>query len=133
LTSDQNRARELVREGNVLLEAGDYEMALADYFEAAALDPDLYMATYNVAVVYVKTKDWDKALYNLRVLTAREPDRVDAWFLAAKVNAILEDYPSMYDDLEQAVKLDPGLKAEARKDGAFAAVKDERRFIEVTE
>jgi tetratricopeptide (TPR) repeat protein len=133
LTSDRNRARELVREGNGLLEEGDYEMALANYFEAAALDPDLYMATYNVAVVYVKTKDWDKALYNLRVLTAREPDRADGWFLAAKVNAIIEDYPSMYDDLERAVELDPGLKAEARKDGAFAAVKDERRFIEITE
>lgn len=131
LTSDENRARELVREGNELLEAGDYELALVKYFEAGALDPDLYTAKYNVAVVYVKTKEWDKALYNIRVLTAAEPNRAEGWFLAAKVNAVLKDYTSMYDDLMHAVELDRALKAEARKDGAFAAVRDDPEFVEL--
>lgn len=131
LTSDQNRARELVREGNELLEAGEYELALVKYFEAAALDPELYTAKYNVAVVYVKTKEWDKALYNLRVLTADEQNRAEGWFLAAKVNAILKDYTSMYDDLKHAAELDPALKAEARKDGAFASVKNDPEFGEL--
>jgi tetratricopeptide (TPR) repeat protein len=131
--SNESRARELVREGNELLETRDYELALAKYTEAAVLDPDSYFARYNVAVVYVKTEEWDEALDNLRALTAREPDRAEGWFLAAKVNAILKGYPSMYDDLRNAVELDPALKTKARDDGAFAAVRDERRFIEITE
>jgi tetratricopeptide (TPR) repeat protein len=131
LTSNRNRARDLVREGNELLETRDYELALVKYFEAAALDPDLYFAKYNVAVVYVKTEEWDKALDNLRVLTAAEPNRAEGWFLAAKVNAVLKDYPSMYDELRNAVELDPALKAEAGKDSAFAAVKNDPEFVEL--
>jgi tetratricopeptide (TPR) repeat protein len=131
LASDQNRARELVREGNELLGARDYELALAKYLEAAELDPDLYIAKYNVAVVYVKTEEWDKALDNLHVLTAAEPDRAEGWFLAARVDAIIKDYDSMYDDLKRAVELDPMLKIKAQEDGAFVAVRDNPGFIEL--
>ncbi|UCE28350.1 MAG: tetratricopeptide repeat protein [Candidatus Coatesbacteria bacterium] len=129
--SNKNRARELIREGNDLLEARDYESALAKYSEAAALDPDLYIAKYNVAVVYVKTEEWEKALDVLRALTAAEPDRSEGWFLAARVNAILKNYDSIYDDLRNAVELDPALKAEAREDGAFSAVKNDPEFVEL--
>jgi|GEM_PF-1829981 len=129
--SNKNRARELVREGNELLETRDYESALAKYTEATALYPDSYFARYNVAVVYVKTEEWDKALDNLHVLTAAEPDRAEGWFLAARVDAIIKDYDSMYDDLKRAVELDPMLKIKAREDGTFAAVRDDPEFVEL--
>ena len=62
--------------GNALLfrgDAGDEELAIADYTRAIELSPDSALGYYNRALVYSATEDWALSNADLRAAQEREP------------------------------------------------------------
>ncbi len=63
---DPEHPRAYVNRGNLKLEAGQVEAAIADYQTALKLDPDLADAHHNLAAAYKKKGDLDKMVRHLK-------------------------------------------------------------------
>jgi len=66
LKLDAGHPRALVNRGNLKLEEGTIEAAIADYQAALSLDPDLADAHHNLAAAYKKKGDIDRMVRHLK-------------------------------------------------------------------
>ncbi len=66
LERDPDHPRARVNLGNLKLEAGEVEAAIADYQAALAIDPDLADAHHNLAAAYKRKGDIDRMVRHLK-------------------------------------------------------------------
>jgi len=105
---------------------GNYERAIADFIEAARLNPDLASANRcrlirNRALAYRKHGDYDKAIADYGEVIRAHPDLAKAYRDRALVYLAKGDYDKAVDDCASAMRLAPDdAEADYRQDYASA-------------
>ncbi len=66
---------------------GDYDAALASFKEASRLNPDLFLAHYNLGVTYGKKGQWDASIDSFKEVIRLEPDIASVHFALGEAYA----------------------------------------------
>ncbi len=92
----------------------------ADAFRRAhELDPDDADVISNLALSYIDSQDWGRAVILLRDTTGRHPDRPLPWLYLGRAEAALGDGSAAVAALAKAIRLDPENAAGAAADAAL--------------
>ncbi|MDH6309308.1 tetratricopeptide (TPR) repeat protein [Dysgonomonas sp. PFB1-18] len=59
---DSQEVTDLIKEGILYHDAGDYERAIGMYKKALDIAPDSYLVNYEIAMTYMHTKDYNNAI-----------------------------------------------------------------------
>ncbi|MFT3882443.1 MAG: serine/threonine-protein kinase [Gemmatales bacterium] len=89
--------------GNVHLELGQPEFALACFNTCISLRPDSYKAWYNRGLAYSKMKFWDLAGQDYDEALRMNPDMVEAYIQRAAVNMSFSRFKQAEKDLTSAL------------------------------
>ncbi len=74
-------------EGVVHFNKGDYDAALASFKEAIRLNPDLFLAHFNLGVTYGKKGQWDASIDSFKEAVRLEPDVASGHFALGEAYA----------------------------------------------
>jgi tetratricopeptide (TPR) repeat protein len=100
--------------GDARLRLGRLDGALADYVEAARLDPRDGAAFLGQALVYITRGDAGMALAYLDRAVALAPKLADAHYQRARCNQRLDQIDDAVEDVSRALELDPAAVAPRR-------------------
>jgi tetratricopeptide (TPR) repeat protein len=85
----------------------NYRLALVEFDQALAADPDLLPPRFGKAIVYVQLGEREAAIAELRGLLARQPDHADGLELLGAVLASSGEAAEAESTLRRALVLDP--------------------------
>lgn len=91
--------------GRAALAAQDFDQARKFFLAAIAASPAFLNARYNLALMYIQSKDYESAKDKLDNLLAEAPDFGEAYLLRAVVVQIQGDAPATKKDVCMAAKL----------------------------
>ena len=103
---------------------GQYEEAIADYDSALRLQPDFAEVLSNRGAALESLGDVDAALNNYLESQQAVPEFAAAYYNAARLYADRGDIAQCAEQLAEAVRLQPGLYAEAESDETLGWVLD---------
>ncbi|MEJ2006436.1 MAG: tetratricopeptide repeat protein, partial [Cyclobacteriaceae bacterium] len=89
--------------GKARMDKGEMNEALADFSKAIEMDPDFIVACRNRAQIYIRNKDWEKALKDLNRI-CEDGDGEDL-FQRAEVRMKQEDWSGAAADLQKAASV----------------------------
>jgi tetratricopeptide (TPR) repeat protein len=101
-------ASSVYNEGLDLAMSGDYAGAVEKFEKALKMDPDLYEASFNLAVTYQKLGLHARAETVLEDLVASEPGVADYYFALGNSRFHLGDYGGAARAFRWALDADPG-------------------------
>lgn len=133
---------------------GDEEAAMQDFAASATASVEPVRQDYNLAINKIKAGDYDGAAkdmgnkncdYQMALVQCLQkkyaeaqktveciPDKnADVYYLAAVIAANMKDENRFYSNLTEALKLNPELKAQAKKDAEFKKFRKQERFKEL--
>ncbi len=110
----QREALSHFERGNVLDESGDRDGAIAEWLEAAHLDPRLAAAHYNLGVAFADQGDSQIAIEQLREAAALDPFDSEARVELAGVLLAEQQADAAIEQLRQVLSVFPGNTAAAR-------------------
>ena len=100
-------ARSLKDEGRVLLNEGQYRLAIDTCAKAIELDPTFGDAYYNRGLAYINLGIYDRALADMDAAIRIAPDDADAYLNKAMIYLTTEEPHLAQANYEEAIKLDP--------------------------
>ncbi|MFX1416359.1 MAG: tetratricopeptide repeat protein [Promethearchaeota archaeon] len=96
-----------VRKGDIELELGRFEAAVASYSHALSLDPDLAPALVHQAIALSLQRKWKEAIKSAERAAKIAPDDLEVWRVLADVNLRAERHRSAMKALQKAYEIDP--------------------------
>lgn len=114
-----------------LLQAEDFEKALAPLDEAIELDPKLPEPWVYRGVVRIGFGQLDEGLGDLEQAMSLRPGMGMAYYNAACGNALKGDRKKALDYLEEAIRVERGWQGKAIEDAHFDSVRHLRRFAKL--
>ncbi|MBI4446968.1 MAG: tetratricopeptide repeat protein [Acidobacteria bacterium] len=102
-------AMEWFRKGEELIGTPqEYSQEQVDFFEKAAeLDPKLAAARYNLALIYIRQKNLDRALFHLEKLNQLSPQDPHGYLLRAGVLIERGQFEPALQHLQHVIEIDP--------------------------
>ena len=104
---DPKDANVFLERGNVMMEEGNNELAIADYDRAIGLDPDLVDAYIYRGTVKWHLQDYEAAMADYSHAITLDPNRADIWYSRGTAKLANGDFSGAIVDFEQAIVLDP--------------------------
>ncbi len=95
------------RAGALAAARENYRLALVEFDQALAADPDLLPPRFGKALAYVQLGERETAIAELRALLARQPDHADSLELLGSVLAASGETAEAESTLRRALELDP--------------------------
>ncbi len=95
--------------GNAKYEAGDYEGAVIDYFDATAENPDDENGWYNLALAQFKLENFDGAVRYFTTAIELNPLFAEAWLKRGISNEENANHDEAIADYSKAFEIDPSL------------------------
>ena len=87
---------------------GDYDAALASFKEAIRLNPDLFLAHYNLGALYGKKGQWDASIDSFKEVIRLEPDIASTHFALGEAYAKKGDREKALAEYEWLRNRKPG-------------------------
>jgi tetratricopeptide (TPR) repeat protein len=110
--SARDRASTFVNRGILRARLGEVELALNDYDEALSIDPILAEAFLNRGTVLIALRRYDEAVVSSGKAIALKPRQSElAYYNRAVAEEALGNLRDAYDDLKQAVSIEPAFTA----------------------
>lgn len=88
-------------------EAGDYDLAIAEYNEAIRLKPDFVAPHANLGTIYVCRGEWKKAIAKFSEALQLKPDDFSFYYIRANIYYRIGDYDEALTDYSAAIRLAP--------------------------
>ncbi len=95
------------REGVVHFNKGDYDAALASFKEAIRLNPDLFLAHFNLGVTYDKKGQLDASTASFKEAIRLKPDHARAHYTLGLLYGKKGQWDASIDSFKEAIRLDP--------------------------
>lgn len=108
-------ARSFTNIGIVLVDAGQYDVAIEASQEALKLDPTASLAQLNIGVAYVRQSKFLEAAEAFRETIKMDPTAVSAYFNLGVSEEKLGNMDGARKAYEEALRLDPGLEVAREK------------------
>lgn len=99
-----------------------------DAVNAASSSEESAKNLFNLGLAQVLNKDYNNALSSFEEAAAQDGDFAKAYYGAAIANARMNNAEAVYENIEQAVSLDPSLKDDIMNDLVFNAMADTETF-----
>ncbi len=93
---------------------GNFDLAIEEYTEAIALDPQLSDAYVNRGIVYYRQGDFYQAIADFDQAIALDPEHADAYYIRGAAYYHKGDDARAFADLERALEL--GLNPSKKQD-----------------
>jgi tetratricopeptide (TPR) repeat protein len=93
--------------------------------QSASVDLNTPEDHYNYAVALINTRDLAGAQQHLRVALEADPGADHVWYALAACQGLAGDLQGAYENLKQAIDLQPRNRLAARQDPDFAAIADQ--------
>lgn len=115
--------------GAALAKLQQTEAAIASYDKAIQLKPDFVEAWFGKGTALAKLQQIEAAITAYDKATQLKPDFFLAWFGKARCYALQGDTDHTFENLQQAISLNPEKSREAAKtDPCFDFIRDDIRF-----
>ncbi|MGK7388947.1 MAG: TPR end-of-group domain-containing protein [Candidatus Cyclobacteriaceae bacterium M2_1C_046] len=104
---------------------------IAEYDEAvraASSAEETAENLFNLGLAQVLDKDYQNAINSFEQAAEKDADYAKAYYGAAIANAHLQNDDRVYENIEQAISLDPALKEKIMNDLVFDTYQDNQRF-----
>lgn len=101
---DIDNAEDMTKVGILKLSLDDLD-GLTDLEKAVEKNPELTMAKLALSAVYIKNKEYDKALSMANQWKKSKPNEVEGYNLAARVYLLQEDIPAAEIEFNQALTI----------------------------
>ncbi len=105
--ADDPSAETFVTQGNVWIEKGELDKAIADYSEAIRLDPKDAITFGNRAAAWTGKGEWGKAIKDLTEAIRLDPKDATAYFNRGVSWSIKGEHDNAIKDFTEAIRLDP--------------------------
>lgn len=124
----------LMNRANIYRELEQPELALSDYEAAIALKPDFAKAHFQKGQLLRQQGDYEGAIaaYDA-VINRNGSDTAEAWYGKALCHALQPNADAALTALETALHNAPGLRAKAKAETSFEAIKSTLRFRSAVE
>ncbi len=106
LQQDSSHAQPYINRAMLWVQHFDYELAIADYQSALALDdnPEIHIS---MAAVYLRMLRYDSALEQLQLALSRNAQLHNAYLYRAKLYVAIHENEAALQDFESALQLTP--------------------------
>lgn len=96
-------------EGVDHFDKGDYDAALASFKEAIRLNPDLFLAHFNLGVTYAKKGQLDASTASFKEAIRLKPDHARAHFTLGLLYGKKGQWDASIDSLKEVIRLEPDI------------------------
>ena len=96
-----------------------WDQAISDYGRAITLDPSLYAAYYNRAILFFAQDDTHEAIRDFDQAIALRPNSAQLYYLRANAHAHLNQEQEAIADYTEAIDLDPDFAMAYRNRGSL--------------
>ena len=86
---------------------GDYDAALASFKEAIRLNPDLFLAHYNLGVTYGQKGQWDASIDSFKEAIRLKPDDARGHFNLGLLYGQKGQWDASIDSFKEVIRLQP--------------------------
>jgi tetratricopeptide (TPR) repeat protein len=86
-------------------EAGDYDLAIAEFNEAIRLKPDFVAPHANLGTIYVCRGEWEKAIAKFSEALRLKPDDFSFYYIRGNIYYLIGDYDKALVDYSAAIRL----------------------------
>ncbi len=100
-------ANALIQRAIFAQKSGMYRQALLDYRRVIAIEPDNYIAYYNVGYINYDTKKYAEALRNWDICTRMNPDYANAYYMKGIVYELQNNLADAKLNYNYALQLEP--------------------------
>ncbi len=90
--------------GNIYKEMGNYNAAILDYQKAIRLNPSFTSPYNGLAIVYLKTSQYDNGLEVLNKLKEISPNNIEGAINRASIESMMNDYNAAIQDYNIVLK-----------------------------
>ncbi|UKO98747.1 tetratricopeptide repeat protein [Nostoc sp. UHCC 0870] len=103
------RAAFFLNRGILYYELKKWDLAIADYDKAIAINPELALAYINRGILYQELKKWDLAIANYDKAIAINPELADAYYNRGILYKELKKWDLAIADYDKAIAINPEL------------------------
>jgi len=93
------------------------DSALMLYDQAIAMDSSYFLPHFNKVGIYLKNKEYEKALFESEMVVKKKPDSAEGWFLAGLLNEHLGNKEKAMSYYEKSIGLYSGRIKNAEIEG----------------
>ena len=107
LPPTEDEAQSHFNKGMSLVYEGKPNEAIKEFKKTIELDPEFYVAYFNMGLCYKSLKEFEEALVYIRKTSEVNPDWHEAYLESGKIHYLLKQYDEAIVGLEKGLSLEP--------------------------